>query len=540
MTSDKKQRRADNESASPTHIIWWLKKDFRLSDNPALKFALDSGLQVLPVFVIEPSALKAPETSAFHVAAWIEAAKDLRSRLNGLGGDLLILHEEVETAFTSLQQYVYFDQVVSHEEPGTDRTFQRDKRFAKWCGKFGVKWTELLQTGVFRRLRDRDMRGKHWHDWMSKEPIKPPNQESLTRVHVPPVTKKIPSFVSSRTSVKKFGFELTDSARRHRQNVSETAAHETLQDFLFNRGIAYSGGISSPNTAFVAGSRLSVHLAWGTITGREVYAATAKRMQDLKDSDNPNAGRWRRSLNSFRSRMNWRDHFTQRLETEPTMEFYPLNRAYDSLKQNNNPELLNGWIKGKTGFPLVDAVIRCAQTTGFANFRMRSMITSVACHALRLDWRNIMWPMAQWWADYEPGIHLSQLQMQAGVVGINTLRTYNPAKQIADHDPQTNFIKRWVPELRTFTPDEIIAHQDSPLEGYIEPLVDWKQSTTEMRADYYALRRLPETKALAVDVLAKHGSRKRPSAKRKSAAKSKSKKKSTRKKKPINQTGMLF
>ncbi len=512
------------ESSNPTHIIWWLKKDFRLHDNAALHRAIGSGVKILPVFVLEPSALRAAETSAFHVAAWREGLQDLRRKLAPLGGSVLVLHDEVEDAFKALANVVSFDQVVSHQEVGTNRTFERDKRFQSWCDRSNVRWTELLQTGVFRRLSDRNKRAALWRQWMNRGPIPTPSDEDLRRVNVPEAAIRLCDDLERQFKIKPPGLELDRDVQPLRQRVTETDAQQTLQDFLFNRGIAYRGGISSPNSAVVAGSRLSVHLAWGTITGRTVLAATTERMRALKSSDDPRSPAWRRSLSSFSARLSWRDHFTQRLETEPTMEFYPLNRAYEKLSFSHCPDRLNAWVQGRTGFPLVDAVIRCAQQTGFANFRMRSMITSVACHALRLDWREIMWPMARWWGDYEPGIHLSQIQMQAGVVGINTLRTYNPAKQIVDHDPAAKFIKRWVPELVPFSAGEIVAHQDSPVAGYTPPVVNWKSSTTEMRTQYYAIRKLPETKQLAAAVMERHGSRKRPNSNRRTTQKRKKKK----------------
>ena len=71
---------------------------------------------------------------------------------------------------------------------------------------------------------------------------------------------------------------------------------------------------------------------------------------------------------------------------------------------------------------------------------MRAMIASFAMHTLHLSWKTINAPMARLYTDYEAGIHLSQLQMQAGVVGINTLRVYSPTKQIIDHDHLKKFI----------------------------------------------------------------------------------------------------
>lgn len=502
-------------------VIWWLKKDFRLHDNPALTEALASSDNVLALYIVEPSELSAPETSEFHVAAWIQACAALRTELQGYGADLLVIHGNAVETLNQIFSITPFTTLFSHEEIGVQRTYSRDLDVAGWCLRNDIDWVELPQTGVFRALHNRDHRARLWNEWMFCGPLAKPASELLTHLKIPPPLRHLEL---NDFSLENFGYSLSSRQQRQRQNVSEQDAAETLSDFLEDRSLSYRGGISSPNTASTAGSRLSVHLAWGTITARTVFATSQQRLQTLKSSTHTDANRFQRSIKLFEARLHWRDHFMQRLESEPAMELTPLNAAYEKLPTTDDNTLLQTWVNGETGFPLVDACIRSAHTTGFLNFRMRSMITSVACHAMRLDWRDIMWPMAQWWADYEPGIHLSQIQMQAGVAGINTLRAYNPAKQIIDQDPKTHFIKHWIPELRKYSPEEIVAHQEQPLDEYISPVVDWKESTKAMKADYFALRQQPETRALAQKVFVKHGSRRFP-VRKKTTSKNKTKNK---------------
>ena len=102
------------------------------------------------------------------------------------------------------------------------------------------------------------------------------------------------------------------------------------------------------------------------------------------------------------------------------------------------------------------------------------MVVSFAVYALHLSWRTIHPPLARIFLDYEPGIHLSQLQMQAGVVGINTIRVYNPTKQITDQDADCRFIKRWIPELADFSATEIINCESNVLGSYPALIVDFK------------------------------------------------------------------
>lgn len=214
----------------------------------------------------------------------------------------------------------------------------------------------------------------------------------------------------------------TVAPRRDRQVVTEASAQHALADFLRDRGLHFSGDISSPNTAFHHGSRLSVHLAWGTLSTRQAVHATAARLKELDAPDAPSRTLWRRSSTNFLARLHWRDHFIQRLETEPELEARALHPAYRAIPYEDDPELLAAWADGRTGFPMVDAVMRCLAVTGFANFRMRAMVVSFACTGLHLDWRTIPNPLAKMVLDFEPGIHFSQLQMQAGVVGLNAIR----------------------------------------------------------------------------------------------------------------------
>ncbi len=342
----------------------------------------------------------------------------------------------------------------------------------------------------------RDRRDALWRTFTDAGPL--PTPPDLARLAVPDAARTL---IANGPEIV-----LTEAQAAMRQPVSETAAAETLASFLGHRALGYSGGISSPNRAFESGSRLSVHLAWGTVSGRAVYAATQARIDELKTVAHPDAAAWRKSLTAFKSRLHWRDHFIQRLEAEPEMEFEALNAAYADLPTPGDP-FLEAWLAGRTGWPLVDACMRCAEATGFLNFRMRALVTSVAVHSLRMSWKTILHPMARLWADYEPGIHIAQTQMQAGVVGINQLRVYSPDKQLADQDPDAVFVRRWVPELAEATPAAIFAHPESPLPGYPLPLVDWRASSKAMRDDFYAIRERPETRAIADAVYLRHGSR---------------------------------
>lgn len=498
------------ESAEPSCHIVWFKRDLRLHDHAALCAAAAAG-PVIGLYVFEPDLWLQPDVSGRQWRFVAESLVDLRHRLAQRGGQLVIMIGSMPEALAEIAQQRSIAGLYSHQETGNDFTYQRDLAVATWCHDRQIVWQEYRQLGVIRRLRDRD----HWKrlfDAQMADPVLPVPE--IRWGDAPALPARCSLEALNRYVIKTYPELLSDDPPG-RQAGGRQHAIAVLEDFLKRRSQQYRGGISSPLSATSACSRLSAHLAYGTLSTREVIKATQRFMA----SETNLSARHRRGIQSFISRLYWQSHFIQKLESQPEIEWANMHRGYDGLRESEwSPLHFERLVNACTGWPLVDACVVMLRETGWLNFRMRAMLVSVASYALWLHWRQVGLWLATQFTDYEPGIHWSQMQMQAGTTGINTTRVYNPIKQAQDHDPKGTFVRQWLPYMRQVPdtwlfepwrmPDALqIQHGLKPGVDIPRPVVDFEAATRHAKARVYEKRRNPEVLAAKQTILQRHGSR---------------------------------
>ena len=475
--------------------VVWFKRDLRIEDHAALQEAAQNG-PVMPLYIVEPALWRQPDMSYRHYAFLSECLEALDESLNALGQGLIIKTGDAVAILRDIHARHGIQSLWSHQETWNGWTYTRDLKVKKWAEKSGIPWHEPPQNGVIRRLRNRDGWAARWHRQMTKPLLSPPPTLPKIAEHSQPLPKPR-------------DLDLAVDEQLIRQKGGRQRALNLLQSFLYARGEGYTKEMSSPVSAFESCSRLSAHLAFGTVSIREVFQACEQRRQDLRQRGIK--GRWSSAMRSFSGRLRWHCHFIQKLESEPRLEYENLHPAYDDLRNGHfNESHFKAWKTGRTGYPMVDACMRALTATGWLNFRMRALLVSFSSYHLWLDWRRPAVYLARLFTDYEPGIHYSQIQMQSGTTGINSIRIYNPIKQGMDHDPDALFIRRWIPELRHMDPEWIQTpwQARSQMGDYPMPIIDEKTARKRAADRLYGLRKNnKQHQALAREIIHKHGSR---------------------------------
>nr|WP_106568674.1 deoxyribodipyrimidine photo-lyase [Cecembia rubra] len=477
--------------------IVWFKRDLRLHDHEALKEAINDGLPLILLFCFEPSLVNAPQSSERHWRFVWQSIEGMNKELEKWNTKVYVFYQEVLIVFEYLIKNYSVQKVFSHVETGIELTFKRDKAMTDFFSSQGIIWQEFKQQGVKRGRKNRKNWSKDWYAFMSAPVCDP----EFPKARFLSLSNAFLKGISQESIPEKWIV-----VQPNMQRGGEEFGRKYMSSFFMERVKNYNKHISKPELSRKGCSRLSPYLAWGNLSMRQVYQEA-----EIRKKEKFQVG----CLTNFQSRLRWHCHFIQKFEMEWEMEFRHVNMGFEELEKPYDERKVNAWKEGKTGYPLVDACMRCVQETGYLNFRMRAMLVSFLTHHLWQDWRTGVDHLAKLFLDFEPGIHYPQFQMQAGVTGINTVRIYNPVKQSLDQDPDGFFIKKWIPTLSKIP--AALVHEPWKLTkieqdiynvaigiDYPYPIVELESAARFARDKIWQAQKLPAVQKDAERILNKH------------------------------------
>ena len=487
--------------------VVWFKRDLRCRDHAPLLCASLSGRPVLCLFMIETQRLKLKDTSPLHINWELDCAVALSKDVKKIGLDIHFHIGDAREILEGIHCKHGIYRILSHEETGNSWSYERDKMISEWCRSKDIIWDEYPNNGVIRKLKNRDF-WKRERDSRMRIPI-----------NEPPLFSNGIIFDENIPKMNDLGLE--NSVRKDWPEAGEEVAIKRLNEFLDNDSKRYSQSISSPILSIKHGSRLSPYFTTGVLSMRRVVQKTNEKINFIKKNKETieHHSSWIRSLSSFRRRLAWRCHFIQKLEMESNLDLVAQNPLIEkNMDRRLDPYRFDRWANGNTGWPFFDACMRQLKSTGWINFRMRAMMMSCASYNLWLPWKETGEYLAKLFLDYEPGIHWSQVGMQSGTTGINTIRAYSMTKQGKDHDPNGEYIRKWVPELSMVPTDYIHEPwkmsekiQESIIfqigKDYPEPILNEIESRKEGIKKSYSARKGDDVRNISRQILKRHGSR---------------------------------
>jgi deoxyribodipyrimidine photo-lyase len=408
--------------------IFWFRRDLRLEDNAGLMAALQSGNQVVPLFIFDQTILSKLEVMDPRLNFIHEQLKKLNLQLAPYESSLQCEIGEPLDIWLNLIAQLNISAVYANQdyEP---YAMDRDKNIKALLSEHGIPFITTKDQVIFE---GKDILKADGTPYTVFTPYK--NQwlahfnPSLVQVGTPHF-KIFCKQKKPLPSLNQIGFQ-ESSIKVRPYDLSE------IDDYASNRDVPSSDGTSY----------LSPHLRFGTVGVRQLIAK-------LKPKDF-----------IFLSELIWREFFMQILYHFPQVVTSNFKRKYDGITWRNDEAEFEKWCQGKTGYPMVDAGMRQLNETGYMHNRVRMVTASFLCKHLLIDWRWGETYFAQKLLDFELSSNNGNWQWSAGT-GCDAapyFRVFNPTSQQEKFDPKGEYIKKWLPELNSFDyPTPMVDHQQA-------------------------------------------------------------------------------
>jgi len=444
--------------------IWWIRRDLRLTDNAALHAALEAGL-VIPIFLLDPAFDSASARRKEFLYEGLHALdKDLRTRNSylvirkGRPIDVLrqILRETGATQIFAEEDFTPYarkrDAEIEHHLPLTlvsGQTVHHPTSVLKADGKPYTVYTPYSKV------------------WKAKLPAKISLLPEPEKINTPfniqseplPRYKVSPLFVAG-----------------------EKEALVRLEEFLFKRIFSY--GEDRNRMDLDGTSSLSPYLRFGMLGLRQAVSMTRQAMAESRGGVlSLSKGEASHSAEVWLYELIWREFYIQILYHFPYVSKTAFNPSLANIPWRNDEAEFQAWKDGRTGVPVVDAAMRQLKEVGWMHNRARMIVASYLVKDLLIDWRwGEAWFMENL-LDGDVAANNGGWQWTAGT-GTDAapyFRIFNPVLQSAKFDPQGEYIRKWIPELRSVDVKDIHAPWEKGIKvkGYPErPIIERNKDRT--------------------------------------------------------------
>lgn len=422
--------------------IFWFRRDLRLEDNTALDKALQSGQDVLPIFIFDTEILdRLADKADKRVDYFHQALHEIHNELKKHKSGLATYKGKPEDIFKKLIKDFNVNTVFCNTdyEP---QAIKRDKEIAELLKKNDVEFKNYKDQVIFEKDEVVKKDGKPYSVYTPYAKMWKENFKTVKFNHSKTDFSKFLKYSPSAfLSLKDIGFEKTDvKYKKPELKKSVINDYGKYRDFP---GLDHT-------------TRLGVALRFGTISVRKCVDFALKHNE------------------TWLNELIWREFFMQILYHYPEVVHHSFKEKYENIEWRNDEKEFRRWCEGKTGYPIVDAGIRQLNETGFMHNRVRMVVASFLTKHLLIDWRWGEAYFAEKLLDYELSSNNGNWQWAAGC-GCDAapyFRVFNPSEQTKKFDKDLTYIKSWLSEddLKTVPMVEHAFARKRALEVYAKAL----------------------------------------------------------------------
>jgi deoxyribodipyrimidine photo-lyase len=419
----------------------WLKDDFRMSNNQALKALIeDDNKEKLAIYIYEEETYLSCESQKWWLAKSLEI---FQKKLENLNISLDVIHENTSKTFKKLISNNSFNRIYWNKSCHVNDNITEEgiKKILKENNVFYKEFEANLLNPVEKIKKDDGTPFKVFtHYWKKAEQNYLRNNHKFDDKkyknynHDLKKNKNIQAIYPKKHWYKKFE-KYWEPSEENAEKILNNFINKSIENYAIDRDIPSIEGTS----------KLSPYLKFGQISVHKI-------MQKCLEIKNKKIG-YRKYINEI----GWREFCHSLLHNFPEMEKNNLRKDFNNFKWNKNEKLLLKWKKGLTGYPIVDAGMRELYETGWMHNRVRMIVASFLVKHLRIHWMEGEKHFRNTLLDFNIANNVAGWQWVAGT-GADAapyFRIFNPILQGEKFDSNGNYIKKWCPELNNL-PNEFL------------------------------------------------------------------------------------